>query len=186
MDILIIGLNHKSAEIGERETVSKKLLTIELRRDFTNKLFDMKDENGRPFIKEIVVLTTCNRSEFIMHLPSRAQGKGGHIIKSYIAKYFFGDAARENIFYMHLNEDAVSHLFSVASSLDSMIIGEPQILGQLKEAYNEACKFKPLGVPWVEPEEVAPLVVFLATDAARKVSGAAFAATAGDSANFTG
>ena len=145
MDILIIGLNHKSAEIGERETVSKKLLTIELRRDFTNKLFDMKDENGRPFIKEIVVLTTCNRSEFIMNLSSWTQGKGGHIIKSYIAKYFFGDAAEENIFYMHLNEDAVSHLFSVASSLDSMIIGEPQILGQLKEAYNEACKFKTSG-----------------------------------------
>ena len=145
MDILIIGLNHKSAEIGDRETVSKKLLTIELRRDFTNKLFDMKDENGRPFIKEVVVLTTCNRSEFIMHLSSRAHGKGGHIIKSYIAKYFFGDAARENIFYMYLNEDAVRHLFSVASSLDSMIIGEPQILGQLKEAYNEACKFKTSG-----------------------------------------
>ncbi len=145
MDILIIGLNHKSAEIGDRETVSKKLLTIELRRDFTNKLFDVKDENGRPFIKEVVVLTTCNRSEFIMNLSSWAQGKGGHIIKSYIAKYFFGDAAGENIFYMHLNEDAVRHLFSVASSLDSMIIGEPQILGQLKEAYNEACKFKTSG-----------------------------------------
>lgn len=44
----------------------------------------------------------------------------------------------------------------------------------------------PLGVPWVEPEDIAPLVVFLATDAARKISGAAFAVTAGDSANFAG
>ncbi|MHB1545768.1 MAG: glutamyl-tRNA reductase [bacterium] len=145
MDILIIGLNHKSAEISDREAVSKKLLTVELRRDFTNKLLDLKDEAGRPFIKEIVILTTCNRSEFIMNLSSWAIGKGGHIIKNYVAKYFFGEAAKENIFYMHLNEDAVRHLFSVASSLDSMIIGEPQILGQLKEAYNEACKFKTSG-----------------------------------------
>ena len=145
MDILIIGLNHKSAEIGERETVSKKLLTVELRQDFTDKLLGLKDENGRPFVKEVVVLTTCNRSEFIMNLSSWAQGKGGHIIKNYIAKYFFGDAAEENIFYMYLNEDAVRHLFSVASSLDSMVIGEPQILGQLKDAYNEACKFKRSG-----------------------------------------
>lgn len=145
MDILIIGLNHKSAEIGEREAVSKKLLTVELRQEFTDRLLGLKDENGRSFVKEAVVLTTCNRSEFIMNLSSWAHGKGGHIIKNYIAKYFFGDAAEENIFYMYLNEDAARHLFSVASSLDSMIIGEPQILGQLKEAYNEACKFKKSG-----------------------------------------
>ena len=145
MDILIIGLNHKSAEIGERETVSKKLLTVELRQDYIYKLLDLKDENGRPFVKEVVILTTCNRSEFIMNLSSWVQGQGGHIIKNYIAKYFFGDAAEENIFYMYLNEDAVRHLFSVASSLDSMVIGEPQILGQLKDAYNEACKFKRSG-----------------------------------------
>ncbi len=145
MDILIIGLNHKSAEIEERETVSRKLSTFELRRSFASELLGLQDEVGRPLIKEIAVLTTCNRSEFIMDLPPWTYGKGGHIIKNCIAKYFFGDAAKENIFYMHLNEDAVRHLFSVASSLDSMIIGEPQILGQLKEAYNEACKLKTNG-----------------------------------------
>jgi glutamyl-tRNA reductase len=145
MDILIIGLNHKTAEITDREAVSKKLLTLELRHDFADKLLDLKDEGGRPLIKEAAVLTTCNRSEFIMYLSPLEQGKGGHTIKNYIAKYFFGDDAKENIFYMYLNEDAVRHLFSVASSLDSMIIGEPQILGQLKEAYNEACKFKTSG-----------------------------------------
>ncbi len=145
MDILIIGLNHKSAEINDRETVSKKLLTVEMRRDFTDKLLELKDETGRPPIKEIVILTTCNRSEFIMNLSFWSQGKGGHIIKSYIAKYFFGNSEKENILYMYLNEDAVRHLFRVASSLDSMIIGEPQIFGQLKEAYNEACKFKTSG-----------------------------------------
>ncbi len=145
MDILIIGLNHKSAEICDRETVSKKLLTVELRHDFANKLLDLKNEDGRSLIKEVAILTTCNRSEFIMGLSSWAQGKGGHIIKNYIAKYFFSETEKENIFYMRLNEDAVRHLFSVASSLDSMIIGEPQILGQLKEAYNEACEFKTSG-----------------------------------------
>ncbi len=145
MDILIIGLSHKSAEIHERESVSKKLLSLESRKDFTNELLAVKDEFGRPFIKEIVVLTTCNRSEFIMSLSSWAPGKGGHVVKNYVAKYFFGDAAKEDIFYMYLNEGAVKHLFCVASSLDSMIVGEPQILGQLKVAYNEACGLKASG-----------------------------------------
>ncbi len=145
MDILIIGLNHKSADISDRETVSKKLISLELRQDFTNKLLDLKDENGKSLINEIVVLTTCNRSEFIMDLASVAHGKGAHAIKDYISRHFFGETGKENLFYMYLNEDAVRHLFSVASSLDSMIIGEPQILGQLKEAYNEACNIKTSG-----------------------------------------
>jgi glutamyl-tRNA reductase len=145
MDILIIGLNHKTSNISERETVSKKLLTPELRLEFTSKLLELKDETGRQLIKEIAVLTTCNRSEFIMNLSYWTQGKGGHAIKNYIAKYFFDDLEKEKILYMYLNEDAVRHLFTVASSLDSMIIGEPQILGQLKGAYNEACKFNTSG-----------------------------------------
>ncbi|MHB1661470.1 MAG: glutamyl-tRNA reductase [bacterium] len=145
MNILIIGLNHKSAEINDREVVSKKLITPELRREFIKVLLGLKDENDRNLISEIAILTTCNRSEFIMALPFREPGKGVHFIMDFIAKYFFEDAGREDLFYAHFNEDAVRHLFSVASSLDSMIIGEPQILGQLKEAYNEACRFNTSG-----------------------------------------
>lgn len=145
MDILIIGLSHKSADIGSREIVSKKLLTPELRREFAKKLLDLKDEGGRPLVKELVVLTTCNRSEFIMDLPVWAVGKESHFIKNFISEYFFEKREQAGLFYMYLNIDAVKHLFSVASSLDSMVVGEPQILGQLKEAYNEACEQKITG-----------------------------------------
>ena len=145
MDILIIGLNHKSAEINEREAVSKKLLTVEARRDFIAALTSLKDDGGTSLIREIAVLTTCNRSEFIMDIAPEAVGKGAHLIKDAASKYFFENSGRRDIFYMYLNEDAVRHLFTVASSLDSMIIGEPQILGQLKEAYNEARMLKTSG-----------------------------------------
>ncbi len=142
MDILIIGLSHKSADIGDREIVSKKLLTPELRQVFAKKLLNLKDEGNRPLINELVILTTCNRSEFIMDLPQWAVGGNAHFIKDYISGYFFDKKGSDNLFYMHLNFEAIKHLFSVASSLDSMVIGEPQILGQIKDAYNEACEFK--------------------------------------------
>ncbi|MEU7714723.1 SDR family oxidoreductase [Micromonospora chalcea] len=59
-------------------------------------------------------------------------------------------------------------------------------LAEVEREAVEALRAKtPLGVPWVEPEDVAPLVVFLASDAARMVSGTSFAATAGDSAHVT-
>lgn len=142
MDILIIGLSHKSADIGDREIVSKKILTPELRQEFANKLLNLKDEDGRQLIKEVVLVTTCNRSEFIIGLSSRAVTENTLFIKGYISEYFLRKREDYNLFYMHLNEDAVRHLFSVASSLDSMVIGEPQILGQIKDAYNEAIEQK--------------------------------------------
>ncbi|MCL4321586.1 MAG: glutamyl-tRNA reductase [Deltaproteobacteria bacterium] len=146
MDILIIGLSHKSAEIGDREVVSKKLLTPELRQEFAKKLLNLKDAGDRPLIKEIAILTTCNRSEFIMDLSPWAVGKEAHFIKDYISEYFFAKkSVDDDLFYMLLNLEAVKHLFSVASSLDSMVIGEPQILGQIKDAYNESCEFKTNG-----------------------------------------
>ena len=142
MDILIIGLSHKSADIGDREIVSKKILTPELRQGFAKKLLNLKDEEGRPLIKELAILTTCNRSEFIMDLSPWAVGKEAHFIKDYISEYFFAKKDTDNLFYMYLNFEAAKHLFSVASSLDSMVIGEPQILGQIKDAYNESCEFR--------------------------------------------
>ncbi len=142
MDILIIGLSHKSADIGDREIVSKKILTPELRQEFAKKLLNLKDEGDRPLIKELAILTTCNRSEFIMDLSPWAVGKEAHFIKDYISGYFFVKKDTDNLFYMYLNFEAVKHLFSVASSLDSMVIGEPQILGQIKDAYNESCEFR--------------------------------------------
>ncbi len=138
MDILIIGLSHKSADISDREIVSKKILTPELRHEFAKKLLNLKGEDGRQLIKELVIITTCNRSEFIIGLHSRVAGENTLFIKNYISEYFLRKRGDYNLFYMHLNEDAVRHLFSVASSLDSMVIGEPQILGQIKDAYNEA------------------------------------------------
>ena len=137
-----MGLSHKSAEIDDREVVSRRLLTPELRQEFAKQLLSLKYEGGEPLIKELVILTTCNRAEFIMSLSPWAAGKEADFIKDYICGYFFVRKRADNLFYTHLNFEAVRHLFSVAASLDSMVIGEPQILGQIKDAYNEACEFK--------------------------------------------
>lgn len=143
MDILIIGLNHKSAGISDRESVSKKLVKPESRAEFYNFLKNLKGESGKLLVSEAVVVTTCNRSEFIFSLSKRDRS-AGHALKNSISEYFFSKK-RDDIIYMYANKEAVDHLFKVASSLDSMIIGEPQILGQIKDAYNESCQLKMAG-----------------------------------------
>jgi glutamyl-tRNA reductase len=153
MNIVIIGLNHKSADLAHREIVSKKLLTRDLREKFILELksFALK-KFGKPLIAELSVLSTCNRVEILMVLADKEEIIAE--IKDYIIRYFFDDKIKDDkikiedaskMFYAYENIESVSHFFSVASSLDSMIIGEPQILGQIKDAYNEACELKITG-----------------------------------------
>lgn len=91
----------------------------------------------RDGIQEGLILSTCNRVEVIA--SARDQVEPETLIRKFLADHHQCNLADyENHFYYHRQQEAIEHLFRVASSLDSMIVGEPQILGQLKQAYNTA------------------------------------------------
>jgi glutamyl-tRNA reductase len=122
-EIVAIGLNHKVAqvEIRERFSLSPTRLAEALR--------EIKECND---VEEAVVLSTCNRTE----VYASVRGEDGATYISNFMQNFAG--IPPSLLYTYKGRDAVKHLFEVSSSLDSMIIGEPQILGQVKRAYQEA------------------------------------------------
>jgi glutamyl-tRNA reductase len=125
MTFQLIGVNHKTApvEVRERLAIPESRLPEALRR-FTR----------HPGVNEGLILSTCNRVELL----AGAQN-GGADLRSFVGDYFQMErAALEPHLYEFREKDAVRHLFRVASSLDSMIVGEAQILGQVKEAYATA------------------------------------------------
>jgi glutamyl-tRNA reductase len=125
MTFQLIGVNHKTApvEVRERLAVPESRLPEALKR-FTR----------HPGVEEGLILSTCNRVELL----ARTQ-KLGADLRGFLGEYFQMERA---VFEPHLYEfqekDAVRHLFRVTSSLDSMVVGEAQILGQVKEAYATA------------------------------------------------
>nr|WP_321514293.1 glutamyl-tRNA reductase [uncultured Pseudodesulfovibrio sp.] len=126
--IILIGLNHRTAGVDVRE---KFALT-----DVEN--FEQGLMAHCPVL-ECMALSTCNRVEIIVVAKHVTERKVVDSIIEYWAAICKGDPALllDNTYnYSHL--DAVKHIFSVASSLDSMVMGEPQILGQLKDAYRAA------------------------------------------------
>ncbi len=136
VDIVLIGMNHKTAPVELRECIA---LTGDGREEALEAL------RRRSEISEVMVVSTCNRVEVLM-----VAEQGGAAAEA--AKQFLVDANRlpraefESALY-HLNGDeAVRHVFRVAASLDSMMVGEPQILGQIKEAYRSATLKKCTGV----------------------------------------
>lgn len=134
-DIILIGLNHKTAPIELREKLS-----------FTSEetLFALETLKKDPDIKEVLVFSTCNRTEvlFIPETPETVdqtqKDQTGKTIEFIARHKNIKSSEFENALYIHKGEDAIRHLFRVASSLDSMMIGEPQILGQIKQSYRVA------------------------------------------------
>ena len=136
MNIIVVGLNHKTAPLDIRE----KLAFVPA--DTMKALRQLK---GRFREAEFVLLSTCNRVE----LYSACQATGV-VDAETIAEFFseFRNVALpdfRDFVYVHKDEDAVSHLLTVASSLDSMVVGEAQIIGQVKESYRFACTAKSTG-----------------------------------------
>lgn len=131
MDIIVVGLSHKTApvEIREKLSVPKGLLN-----DYLKRLISL------PVVQEGTIISTCNRVEIISVVNQRA---GEHGLIDFLANVAQLPVAElDRYLYKLRNEEAVKHLFRVACSLDSMIIGEPQILGQVKEAYRLAVENK--------------------------------------------
>ena len=125
MNLQLIGVNHRSApvEIRERFAIPEKKLPEAL-----------QSLVRYPGVQEGLIISTCNRVEVLAGLKN-----GTADLRGFLRDYFHLDLSD---FDQHLYEfrehEAVQHLFRVACSLDSMVVGEPQILGQLKEAYAVA------------------------------------------------
>jgi len=126
MRFQLIGVNHKTApvEVRERLAIPESRLP-----EACKKLTE------HPGIDEAMILSTCNRVEI---LANTKNGVGADL-RGFIQNYFQLDGGELNKHLYEYNErEAVRHLFRVAASLDSMVVGEPQILGQVKEAYATA------------------------------------------------
>ena len=136
MNILVIGLNHKTASVEIRERLAFNGLKLE------EGLLAIRQLKG---VKEAALLSTCNRVEIYASVSDVTTA--AEAVKDFISG--FHDIVRpefEKTLYIYQSDDATRHVFRVASSLDSMIIGEPQILGQLKDAFEFALSKKTTGV----------------------------------------
>lgn len=137
MDIILVGLSHKTAPVEVREKLS-----------FPTSQLAESDARLKAYkeILECAILSTCNRVEIYASIERAELGVAR--IKDFLHSCQ-PDIPIEVIdqhLYTHKNEGAVRHLFRVASSLDSMVVGETQILGQVKEAFDTALLSKTTGV----------------------------------------
>lgn len=125
MSIFVIGLNHKTAPVTVREKVYFSLDNLTLY---------LKDIITQGYVRSAVLLSTCNRSELYCEAESIQEVKDWFCGQTSAARDEF-----EPYLYVHQDEAAIAHIMEVACGLDSMIVGEPQILGQMKEAFAESC-----------------------------------------------
>ncbi|MCK5244730.1 MAG: glutamyl-tRNA reductase [Desulfobacterales bacterium] len=136
MHILLIGLNHKSAPVEIRECLAFSPEDVGQ---------VLPNVTGMPDIKEAMLISTCNRVEFLV-VTENSSGSAQEI-KSFLADFRNTPLHEfEKSLYVREDDDAVRHVFRVASSLDSMVLGEPQILGQIKTAHRLSTELETSGV----------------------------------------
>jgi len=135
MQLFVLGINHRTAPLGVRERFA---LSTQEAREFLAKGTEL------PHVEELVALSTCNRVE--LYGTSRHPRQASLALSRFLADFREGDPTLlEKHSYFHQGEDAVRHGFRVASSLDSMILGENQILGQFKDSYRQALDSRTTG-----------------------------------------
>jgi glutamyl-tRNA reductase len=134
MQIVVVGLNHKTAPVEVRERVSLSGCALRLA---LQEIPPVSHGPEHPPIYGGVILSTCNRFEVYTLAPSAREAKAA--VVDFVARVQ-GVQAEDLVPYLYVMEDgdAIMHLFRVASGLDSQVIGEPQILGQVAAAYEEA------------------------------------------------
>ncbi len=130
MKIVLLGMNHRTAPVDVREHFASEEPGALLQ-----KLVD------RPEIAEATLLSTCNRVEVVVTTENPDGAK--YALYEFFARDLANGegpaaGALEEMTYLRQGREAVEHVFRVASSIDSMVVGEPQILGQVKDAYREA------------------------------------------------
>jgi glutamyl-tRNA reductase len=132
MQLAIVGLSHKTAPVEVRERLAFD--TDALRTALSSLV-------QRENISEAMILSTCNRVEVV------AEGPDDRLIRDFLCEYHKvqSDTVAKHL-YSFKNTDAIRHVFRVTSSLDSMMVGEPQILGQVKEAFRLATDAGTIGM----------------------------------------
>jgi glutamyl-tRNA reductase len=126
MPFFTLGISHLTAPVAVRERMSFTPDQIPI---------SLRSVAGLPGVHEALILSTCNRTEIYAEL----QGDGGAALAAWLAaERSSDDPGVKERFYIHEGDAALQHLFRVACGLDSQILGEPQILGQIKEAYELA------------------------------------------------
>jgi glutamyl-tRNA reductase len=135
MEILVLGLNHDSAPPHIREKVAFPEEGIGE---------PLRTVNSLDGVQENMIISTCNRVEIVL----AAESKGAvEVMKAFLSEHH--GVPREELdrhLYLHSNGEAIRHLYRVACGLDSLVQGEPQILGQVKDAYEYAGKAGTLGL----------------------------------------
>ena len=127
MSILLIGVNHKTAPVEIRERLAFNDEAC------ANGLRQLVDGD---IVREGLIVSTCNRVEIVGATASDQLEFGTGKLRQFLDMAAHVPAGfLDTHLYRHTNEDAVRHLFRVASSLDSMVVGEPQVLGQVRHAY---------------------------------------------------
>lgn len=125
MPIVACGINHKTAPIDLRE----KVVFLE------DKLgLYLQDLISNENIQDAVLLSTCNRSELYCNTDD-----ANKLFNWFCQQHRVHPQQLQSAWYCYYDEDAIKHMMMVACGLDSMVLGEPQILGQMKDAFSEAC-----------------------------------------------
>ncbi len=136
MKVFVVGLNYKIADVDVREKLAFNGPKLEegLRR--------FKE---LPEIQEAMILSTCNRVELYANVNDAK--RASESTKTFLSEFHnINRGSLDNALYIYDDINAARHIFRVASSLDSMVVGEPQILGQLKDAFELALTKKTTGV----------------------------------------
>ena len=135
MHLHCLGINHHTAEIFTREKLAFSNLQIQ---DFWKFLIQQSEHH----ISELVILSTCNRVEIyvVADQPIFAE-----LEKTLISFRDLSEQEIGHLFYRLVDEQVISHLLRVAAGLDSMVLGEPQILGQVTDAYETGLEFDACG-----------------------------------------
>lgn len=132
MSLLALGINHKTAPVKIREQLSFAPDSIP---------DALKDLTSQEAVNEAVILSTCNRTELYCQLnceDGESKAATDALIHWLKEHHDLADTDISEYLYLHPEKDAVKHMLRVASGLDSLVLGEPQILGQLKTAFSVA------------------------------------------------
>ncbi len=135
-NLVLVGVNHKTTPVEIREKLAFNQAKLEA---------SLEELVSSPEIIENIILSTCNRVEIYARVENT--DRGIQLLQDFICDYH--NISRGNLdqyFYSFCDNQAVEHLFRVSSSLDSMVLGEAQILGQVKDAYSTARSFSSTGM----------------------------------------
>jgi glutamyl-tRNA reductase len=135
-NLVLVGVNHKTTPVEIREKLAFSQAKLEA---------SLEELVSSPEIIENIILSTCNRVEIYARVENT--DRGIQLLQDFICDYH--SISRGNLdqyFYSFCDNQAVEHLFRVSSSLDSMVLGEAQILGQVKDAYSTARSFSSTGM----------------------------------------